>query len=118
MLRKSRHTTHVIQRTHRCDVDGQSIENFGMADNLMMTRALNAAGVEMQPSFRVAILCTAEYLQHSMVDRFDETDDHLVTFPRSGSTRASARAERQGPRVIRTTPGLFQDRARAVPHTQ
>ena len=64
MLRKLRHTTHVIQRTHRCDVDGQSIEDFGMADNLMMIEALDAAGVEMQPSFRAAILRIAEYLQH------------------------------------------------------
>ena len=53
-----------------------------------------------------------------MVERFDEADDPLVTFPRSRSTRASARAEKKGARVIRTTPGLFQDRARAVPHTQ
>ncbi len=64
MLRKSRHTTHVIQRTHKCDVDGQFIENFGLADNLMMIGALDAAGVEMQPSFRTTILRSAECLQH------------------------------------------------------
>ena len=45
------------------DIDGQSIENFAMADNLMMMGALDDAGADIQPSFRAAIMRIAAYLQ-------------------------------------------------------
>ena len=45
------------------DIDGQSIEDFDMADNLMMIGALDDAGANIQPTFREAILSIAEYLQ-------------------------------------------------------
>ena len=45
------------------DINGQSIENFAMADNLMMMGALDDAGADIQPSFRAVIMRIAEYLQ-------------------------------------------------------
>ena len=45
------------------DIDGQSIESFAMADNLMIIGALDDAGSKIHPSFRAAILRIAEYLQ-------------------------------------------------------
>ena len=45
------------------DIHGQSIENFAMADNLMMMGALDDAGADIQPSFRATIMRIAEYLQ-------------------------------------------------------
>lgn len=44
------------------DIDGQSIENFAMADNLMMMGALDDAGADIHPSFRAAVLRIAEDL--------------------------------------------------------
>ena len=45
------------------DINGQSIENFAMADNLMLLGALDAAGANIQPSFHAAILRIAESLR-------------------------------------------------------
>ena len=45
------------------DIDGQSVENFAMADNLMMMGALDDAGGGIQPSFRAVVLRIAEYLR-------------------------------------------------------
>ena len=50
-------------RHPQVDIDGQSIEHFAMADNLMMIGALDDAGADIQPSFRAAVLRIAEYLQ-------------------------------------------------------
>ena len=47
----------------RVDVDGQLVENFGIADNLMMIGALNDAGSTVQPTFKDAILRIAESLK-------------------------------------------------------
>ncbi len=44
------------------DVDGLLIEDFGMADNLMMTGALDDAGTTMQASFEEAVLRVAEHV--------------------------------------------------------
>ena len=45
------------------DIHGQSVENFGMADNLMMMGALDDAGADIQPSFRATVLRIAADLQ-------------------------------------------------------
>lgn len=44
------------------DVDGLSVEDFAMADNLMMVGALGDAETRVQPSFRKAVLRIAESL--------------------------------------------------------
>ena len=44
------------------DVDGLLIEDFGMADNLMMIGALDDAGTTLQASFEEAVLRVAERL--------------------------------------------------------
>ena len=46
----------------RADIDGQSIESFAMADNLMMMGALDDAGADIQPTFHAVIIRIAEYL--------------------------------------------------------
>ena len=43
------------------DVDGLLIEDFGMADNLMMIGALDDAGATLQTSFEQALLRAAEH---------------------------------------------------------
>ena len=47
----------------RVDIDGLLIDDFEMADNLMMIGALDDAGTRIQTSFRAAILRIAEYLK-------------------------------------------------------
>lgn len=44
------------------DVDGLLIEDFGMADNLMMIGALDDSGVTLQASFEQALLRVAEHV--------------------------------------------------------
>ena len=44
------------------DVDGLLIENFGMADNLMMIGALDDAGGTLQASFEQALMRVAEHV--------------------------------------------------------
>ena len=45
----------------RADIDGQSIESFAMADNLMMMGALDDAGADIQPTFHAVVMRIAEY---------------------------------------------------------
>ncbi len=45
------------------DVDGQSIEDFQMADNLMMIGSLESGSGDIAESFEEAVLQIAEYLQ-------------------------------------------------------
>ena len=51
------------------DVDGLLIEDFGMADNLMMIGALDDAGTTLQASFAEAVLRIAEHLAHERHER-------------------------------------------------
>ncbi len=51
------------------DIDGQSVESFEMADNLMMIGALDDAGSTIQPTFREAILRIAESLKQPPASR-------------------------------------------------
>jgi len=44
------------------DVDGLLIEDFGMADNLMMIGALDDSGVTLQASFEQALIRVAEHV--------------------------------------------------------
>jgi len=46
------------------DIHGQSIENFQMADNLMMIGALQSGDGQIAPSFEAAILSIADSLQN------------------------------------------------------
>lgn len=45
------------------DIDGQTVESFEMADNLMMMGAIDDAGVgDIQPSFSAVVMRIAEHV--------------------------------------------------------
>ena len=48
------------------DIDGLTVENFGMTDNLMMVGALADTNTDVQPSFQEALLRIAEFLSEQV----------------------------------------------------
>ncbi|TQV86327.1 hypothetical protein FKG94_01290 [Exilibacterium tricleocarpae] len=59
------------------DIHGQSIEDFGMADNLMMIGALDDAGADIQLTFVAAIERIAAHIQA----RTKKAPTHQMTMP-------------------------------------